>query len=96
MLLMVDVNGGLLLIENADLFGPDGKMLTAVRPNGAIVPTRNGSTSFSANSPPFYIDNGEGDDVDPADPDNGRDNNHGESHYSLGVCRKMTILISES
>ncbi|OTA90465.1 hypothetical protein M434DRAFT_397999 [Hypoxylon sp. CO27-5] len=59
------------------LFGPDGKMLTAIRPNDAIVPIRNGSTSFSANSPPFYIDNGEGDDVDPADPDSGRDNNHG-------------------
>ncbi|KAI0386465.1 esterase-like activity of phytase-domain-containing protein [Hypomontagnella monticulosa] len=59
------------------LFGADGKMLTAIRPNDAIVPMRNGETSFSANSPPHYIDNGEGDDVDPADPDSGRDNNHG-------------------
>ncbi|KAI0839689.1 esterase-like activity of phytase-domain-containing protein [Hypoxylon sp. FL0890] len=59
------------------LFGPDGKMLTAIRPNDAIVPFRNDTTSFSADSPPFYIDDGEGDDVDPADPDSGRDNNHG-------------------
>ncbi|KAI1441151.1 esterase-like activity of phytase-domain-containing protein [Annulohypoxylon stygium] len=59
------------------LFGADGKMLTAIRPNDAIVPVRNDSVSFSADSPPRYIDNGEGDDVDPADPDSGRDNNHG-------------------
>ncbi|KAI1380489.1 esterase-like activity of phytase-domain-containing protein [Hypoxylon crocopeplum] len=59
------------------LFGPDGKMLSAIRPNDAIVPVRNDATSFSANSPPIYVDNGEGDDVDPADPDSGRDNNHG-------------------
>ncbi|KAI1099226.1 esterase-like activity of phytase-domain-containing protein [Jackrogersella minutella] len=59
------------------LFGPDGKMLTAIRPNDAIVPIRNGTTSFSADSPPRYVDDGEGDDVDPADPDSGRDNNHG-------------------
>ncbi|KAI1478050.1 esterase-like activity of phytase-domain-containing protein [Daldinia eschscholtzii] len=59
------------------LFSPEGKMLSAIRPNDAIVPVRNGKVSFSANSPPHYIDNGEGDDVDPADPDSGRDNNHG-------------------
>lgn len=52
-------------------------MLSAIRPNDAIVPMRNGETSFSADSPPVYADD-ESDDVDPADPDSGRDNNHGE------------------
>lgn len=66
------------LTLNLDLFGPDGKMLTAIQPNDAIVPIRNDSISFSADSPPRYVDNGESDDVNPADPDSGRDNNHGE------------------
>ncbi|KAI0139150.1 esterase-like activity of phytase-domain-containing protein [Hypoxylon sp. NC0597] len=78
------------------LFGPDGKMLTAVRPNGAIVPTRNGSTSFSANSPPFYIDNGEGDDVDPADPDNGRDNNHGFEGLTISEDGKSLWVLLQA
>lgn len=60
-------------------------MLSAIRPNDAIVPVRNGETSFSANSPPYYIDNGEGDDVDPADPDSGRDNNHGKPLCSVYI-----------
>ena len=75
-----------LLTPGLDLFGADGKMLTAIQPNDAIVPVRNDSISFSADSPPRYIDNGEGDDVDPADPDSGRDNNHGKLG-DLRICR---------
>ncbi|KAI0178734.1 esterase-like activity of phytase-domain-containing protein [Hypoxylon sp. FL1284] len=59
------------------LFGADGKMLSAIRPNDAIVPMRNGETSFSADSPPIYSNDGKGNDADPADPESGRDNNHG-------------------
>ncbi|KAI0469905.1 esterase-like activity of phytase-domain-containing protein [Xylariaceae sp. FL0804] len=59
------------------LFGQNGTMLTAIRPPDAIVPMRNGTTSFSADSPAIYMNDGEGDDVTPADPDTGRDNNHG-------------------
>lgn len=44
---------------------------------------RNGTVSFSANSPPYYINNGDGDDVDPPDPDSGRDNNHGEPKHNV-------------
>ncbi|KAH9891426.1 esterase-like activity of phytase-domain-containing protein [Xylariomycetidae sp. FL2044] len=57
------------------LFSAEGKMLAAIRPPAAIVPMRNGTTSFSADSPPDYSD--EDDDVTPGDPDTGRDNNHG-------------------
>ncbi|KAI1333965.1 esterase-like activity of phytase-domain-containing protein [Xylariaceae sp. FL0016] len=58
------------------LFNSEGKMITAIRPPAAIVPMRNSTTSFSADSPPVY-DSDEDDDVTPADPDTGRDNNHG-------------------
>lgn len=64
-------------MDATDLFNSTGTMLTAIRPPESIVPKRNGTDSFSADSPPRYLDNGEGDDVSPEDPDTGRDNNHG-------------------
>jgi hypothetical protein len=48
-------------------FSRSGKMLQAIRPNDAIITMRNGSESFSADSPPHYINNGAGNDVSPAD-----------------------------
>ncbi|KAI1387583.1 esterase-like activity of phytase-domain-containing protein [Hypoxylon trugodes] len=78
------------------LFGPDGKMLSAIRPNDAIVPVRNDTTSFSANSPPHYVDNGEGDDVDPADPDSGRDNNHGFEGLSVSKDGKTLWVLLQA
>ncbi|CAJ2504837.1 Uu.00g122310.m01.CDS01 [Anthostomella pinea] len=54
------------------LFAADGKMLAAISPPAAILPMRNGTISFSADSPPRYVDNGEGNDVIPGDPDSGR------------------------
>ncbi|KAI1772790.1 esterase-like activity of phytase-domain-containing protein [Hypoxylon cercidicola] len=65
------------------LFSPDGKMLSAIRPPDALVPVRNGVTSFSSDSPPVYIHDGQDDDVDPADPESGRDNNHGFEGLSV-------------
>ncbi|RDW82050.1 hypothetical protein BP6252_03162 [Coleophoma cylindrospora] len=58
-------------------FDPQGIMTTAIRPPDAIIPMRNGSESFSADSPPTYVNGGAGDDVTPADNPTGRDNNHG-------------------
>ncbi|KAL9624748.1 MAG: hypothetical protein Q9160_001102 [Pyrenula sp. 1 TL-2023] len=55
-------------------FAADGKMLEAIRPPDAIVPIRNGTESFSADSPPRYDPSRT---VTPADPSTGRDNNHG-------------------
>lgn len=55
-------------------FTADGRMIGAIRPPPAIIPTRNGTDSFSANSPPRY-------DPDfvtiPGTPDSGRSNNQG-------------------
>lgn len=59
------------------LFDESGKMTTAIRPPEAIIPKRNGSDSFSADSPPRYDDHDE-DDVSPADNPTGRNNNHGK------------------
>jgi hypothetical protein len=52
-------------------------MVTAIRPLDAIIPMRNGTQSFSADSPTFYSSSGAGDDVIPAENPTGRNNNHG-------------------
>jgi hypothetical protein len=68
----------------SDEYGPyiyhfdcHGKMIAAIRPPNAIIPMRNNTQSFSADSPTFYASMGAGDDVYPADNPTGRDNNHG-------------------
>lgn len=50
-------------------------MTTAIRPPEAIVPYRNNTESFSADSPTEY--SGQTDDVNPPNPVTGRVNNHG-------------------
>jgi hypothetical protein len=52
-------------------------MIGAIRPPDAFIPMRNGTESFSADSPTFYASMGAGDDVIPANNPTGRDNNHG-------------------
>ncbi len=68
------------LTSSIDRFDKTGKMTTAIRPPEAFIPKRNGSDSFSSDSPPIYVNNGTGDDVSPADNPTGRDNNHGKPH----------------
>ncbi|KAL9099303.1 MAG: hypothetical protein Q9187_009517, partial [Circinaria calcarea] len=55
-------------------FSPTGRMLQAIQPPQAYIPRRNGTVSFSANSPPFYNPNQT---VTPADTTTGRNNNQG-------------------
>lgn len=55
-------------------FSPWGRMLQALMPPSAYIPQRNGSISFSADSPPVYDPHRT---VTPKDPTTGRDNNHG-------------------
>ena len=55
-------------------FASSGKMLQAIRPPDAFIPFRNGSESFSADSPPLYDPSLQ---VIPADNPSGRDNNQG-------------------
>ncbi|USP73686.1 hypothetical protein yc1106_00960 [Curvularia clavata] len=55
-------------------FNSKGKMIKAVRSPDAFVPQRNGTDSFSANSPPVYDPDFE---IVPGDPTSGRGNNQG-------------------
>lgn len=55
-------------------FSAAGKMQLAIKPPDAYIPQRNGSVSFSANSPPIYD---QGKVINPADTTTGRDNNQG-------------------
>ncbi|OJJ48648.1 hypothetical protein ASPZODRAFT_61563 [Penicilliopsis zonata CBS 506.65] len=55
-------------------FDKNGKMELAIQPPSAFLPRRNGTLSFSADSPPFYDPD---EVIDPADPETGRDNNQG-------------------
>ncbi|RYC54424.1 hypothetical protein CHU98_g11785 [Xylaria longipes] len=78
------------------LFSPKGKMLTAIRPPESIVPKRNGTDSFSADSPPRYSENGAGDDVTPANPDTGRDNNHGFEGLTVSADGKSLYVLLQA
>lgn len=55
-------------------FSASGLMLQAVAPPGAYIPQRNGSESFSANSPPIFDPTRT---VIPSNTDSGRNNNQG-------------------
>lgn len=55
-------------------FSKTGRMLQAIMPPGAYIPQRNGTVSFSANSPPFYDPTRT---VIPANTVCGRNNNQG-------------------
>lgn len=65
----------------SDEYGPyiyhfafDGRMIEAIMPPEAYIPMRNGSVSFSADSPPIYDPN---EVIIPANTVTGRDNNQG-------------------
>ncbi|KAI0124925.1 3-phytase [Xylariales sp. AK1849] len=78
------------------LFGNDGKMLVAIRPPDAIVPFRNGTESFSAASPPHYIDDGKGPLPNPEHPDTGRENNHGFEGLSVSDDGKTLWVLLQA
>jgi hypothetical protein len=59
-----------------------------------MIPTRNGTEFFSADSPHFYDNKGADDDVFPADNPTGRDNNHGfEGLTVTGGDNTMCVLM---
>lgn len=71
-------------------------MTAAIRPPDAIIPMRNGSESFSADSPYFYPDQGSGDDVSPADNPTGRNNNHGFEGLSISADGKALYALLQA
>ncbi|KAK7978326.1 hypothetical protein PG996_004369 [Apiospora saccharicola] len=75
-------------------FDPSGKMLAAIRPPDALIPTRNDAESFSSANPPHYLGGASGPLPDPEDPDSGRDNNHGFEGLSVSEDgRKLWVLL---
>ena len=55
-------------------FSPNGRMTLAIHPPEAYIPRRNGTISFSADSPPYYNPN---ETIISADTTTGHDNNQG-------------------
>ncbi|KAG6360289.1 hypothetical protein INS49_011346 [Diaporthe citri] len=78
------------------LFDSNGTIISAIRPPEAIIPKRNGSDSFSADSPPAYEDDGSGDDVIPADNPTGRNNNHGFEGLSASADGRTLYLLLQA
>ncbi|PYH89180.1 hypothetical protein BO71DRAFT_453607 [Aspergillus ellipticus CBS 707.79] len=70
-----------------------GQMAQAIQPPQAYLPRRNGTLSFSADSPPLY-------DPDltpiPADPQTGRDNNQGFEALTLSADGKPLYTMFQS
>ena len=74
-------------------FGPNGKMLKAIQPPAAYLPRRNGSLSFSADSPPIY---NLSEVIDPADVGSGRDNNQGFEGLTVSSNGKRLYTLLQS
>ncbi|KAL9599051.1 MAG: hypothetical protein Q9219_004085 [cf. Caloplaca sp. 3 TL-2023] len=74
-------------------FSKRGKLLAAIQPPPAFLPRRNGSISFSADSPPIY-------DPDrpliPADPESGRANNQGLEGLTASPDGKTLYALIQS
>lgn len=97
---------GLFLAEDgswwtSDEYGPyayhydsSGTMIEVIRPPNAILPLRNGSVSFRADSPPEYIP--ESDDVSPANPSQGRQNNQGFEGLTVSPDGKNLYALLQS
>jgi len=74
-------------------FSPAGKMLGAIRPPEAYIPRRNGSESFSANSPPIYNLNLT---VIPGNNPTGRDPNQGFEGLTASPDGKTLYALMQS
>ncbi|KAK9382829.1 esterase-like activity of phytase-domain-containing protein [Kockiozyma suomiensis] len=75
-------------------FNSRGMMVEAIRPPEAFIPYRNGTESFSADSP--RIDTGVDDDITPSDPDSGRSNNQGFEGGTLSPDGKYIYALLQS
>lgn len=75
-------------------FSAAGKMQLAIAPPDAYIPHRNGSVSFSANSPPIYD---QSEVIIPADTESGRDNNQGlEGLTQTASGQKLYALLQSA
>ncbi|KAJ9144916.1 Outer membrane autotransporter protein [Pleurostoma richardsiae] len=74
-------------------FDATGLMIGAVRPPDAILPLRNGTVSFSADSPPLYDPSLE---PTPTDPTQGRQNNQGFEGLTISPDGKTLYTLLQS
>jgi hypothetical protein len=74
-------------------FNSKGKMIDAIRPPNAFIPQRNGSESFSADSPPAYSPSLH---PIPADPTSGRQNNQGLEGLTASPDGKTVYAMMQS
>lgn len=96
---------GLVLAEDgsfwvSDEYGPyifhfdkTGKMIQAIQPPAAFLPMRNGSVSFSADSPPIYNPN---EVITPSDTVSGRDNNQGLEGLTVSPDGRTLYALMQS
>ena len=96
---------GIVLVEDgsfwiSDEYGPNiyhfstnGKMLQAIAPPDAVLPHRNGSVSFSADSPPIYAQD---ETIVPEDTDSGRANNQGLEGLTVSDDGKTLYALLQS
>jgi hypothetical protein len=74
-------------------FDKKGKMIQAVRTPDAFIPLRNGTTSFSAASPPIYNPDLK---IKPEDPTSGRGNNQGLEALTASPDGKYLYTLLQS
>ena len=74
-------------------FSAQGRMTQAIMPPAAYIPHRNGSVSFSADSPPIYNPN---EVIIPADTETGRDNNQGLEGLTVSSDGKTLYALLQS
>ncbi|KAL6720817.1 hypothetical protein ACLMJK_002742 [Lecanora helva] len=74
-------------------FSSTGRMTQAIRPPNAYIPHRNGSISFSSDSPPIYNQN---ETINPADTETGRDNNQGLEGLTVSADGKTLFALLQS
>lgn len=74
-------------------FSRTGRMLQAIQPPQAYLPRRNGTVSFSADSPPFYDPNKT---IAPADTTTGRNNNQGLEGLTVSADGASLFALMQS
>jgi hypothetical protein len=74
-------------------FSSTGEMIQAIRPPDAYIPRRNGTESFSADSPPIFNPN---EIIIPANVDSGRSNNQGFEGLTLSSDGKKLFALLQS
>ncbi|KAJ9609005.1 hypothetical protein H2200_006776 [Cladophialophora chaetospira] len=95
---------GLVLTDDgfwvSDEYGPyiyhfdlSGKMIGAIRPPPAIIPQRNGTDSFNADSPPRYDPNIT---TTPSNPRTGRSNNQGLEGLTSSPDKRTLYALMQS